>query len=223
MSSKMNRHAYQQLIDEDIAWLEKQPRTLERDHIALIVRQSVDAEYPDRIHELYRAEKLGRMAAWHGIHVTGMAITDRPCTGSEDHPFGDDADLADAWKDGYREVASRLDADGAEAPCVHARTWPVRWWRGDRPCDDGAVCRDCHLECVNGEWISYEDTMRQLDHHEPLAPHPLALAWRHRPTQDPAAGCPPCTGACMWMQGKERCPHYPAAAEAREAELRKSR
>jgi hypothetical protein len=42
----MNRSAYQALIDEDIAWLMQQPRTLERDHIAMIVLQSIDTYYP---------------------------------------------------------------------------------------------------------------------------------------------------------------------------------
>lgn len=40
MSSKLTRAAYRQLIGEDIAWLEAQPRTLERDHIIAIVRES---------------------------------------------------------------------------------------------------------------------------------------------------------------------------------------
>ena len=47
MSMKLNRAGYQQLIDEDLAWLMKQPRTLERDHIAEIVRLSPDREYAE--------------------------------------------------------------------------------------------------------------------------------------------------------------------------------
>jgi hypothetical protein len=43
----MNRSAYQALIDEDIAWLMQQPRTLERDHIAMIVKKSVQMYYPE--------------------------------------------------------------------------------------------------------------------------------------------------------------------------------
>lgn len=45
MSSKLNRHAYEKMIAEDIAWLEKQPRTLERDHIVEVLRCSPDREY----------------------------------------------------------------------------------------------------------------------------------------------------------------------------------
>lgn len=41
MTTTLNRPAYQQLVDENVAWLKKQPRTLERDHVILIVGQSV--------------------------------------------------------------------------------------------------------------------------------------------------------------------------------------
>ena len=38
MAGILNRPAYQQLFDEDIEWLLKQPRTLERDHIVECLR-----------------------------------------------------------------------------------------------------------------------------------------------------------------------------------------
>lgn len=41
----INRETYQKLVDEDIAWLEKQPRTLERMHVIEIVRQSPEMYY----------------------------------------------------------------------------------------------------------------------------------------------------------------------------------
>ena len=37
MEMKVNREAYQKLIDEDIEWLSKQPRSLERDHIVSVI------------------------------------------------------------------------------------------------------------------------------------------------------------------------------------------
>lgn len=46
MTSRVNRETYQRLIDEDISWLETVPRTLERDHVVLVLRQSVEHEYP---------------------------------------------------------------------------------------------------------------------------------------------------------------------------------
>jgi len=43
---RLNKLGYQQLIDEDIAWLETMPRTLERDHIIAVLKASVEHEYP---------------------------------------------------------------------------------------------------------------------------------------------------------------------------------
>ena len=43
---RLNKLGYQQLIGEDIAWLEKMPRTLERDHIILVLQTSIEYEYP---------------------------------------------------------------------------------------------------------------------------------------------------------------------------------
>lgn len=45
MPSRLTRAAYEQLIAEDIEWLRQQPRSLERDHIELILRLSPDREY----------------------------------------------------------------------------------------------------------------------------------------------------------------------------------
>lgn len=44
---RLTRWAYQQLIDEDIEWLLKQPRTLERDHIEQVLRDSPTRMYGD--------------------------------------------------------------------------------------------------------------------------------------------------------------------------------
>lgn len=48
MSGIVTRAAYQRLVDEDLEWLEKQPRTLERDHIIDIVRDSVERYYGEQ-------------------------------------------------------------------------------------------------------------------------------------------------------------------------------
>lgn len=53
---RLNKLGYQQLIDEDIAWLEKIPRTLERDHIIVVLKASVDHEYPSFISPHFRPE-----------------------------------------------------------------------------------------------------------------------------------------------------------------------
>ena len=41
----VNREAYRKLIDEDIEWLLKQPRSLERDHIVNVLKNSVEWVY----------------------------------------------------------------------------------------------------------------------------------------------------------------------------------
>lgn len=46
MTTMLNRRTYQQMVDEDLRWLLAQPRTLERDHIEQIVRDSVAVYYP---------------------------------------------------------------------------------------------------------------------------------------------------------------------------------
>lgn len=48
MGTTMNRSAFEKLIAENIAWLEQQPRTLERDHIIDICRHAPDMYYGKR-------------------------------------------------------------------------------------------------------------------------------------------------------------------------------
>lgn len=43
---KLNREGYEALIEGDLSWLMRQPRTLERDHVAEVLKASVDHEYP---------------------------------------------------------------------------------------------------------------------------------------------------------------------------------
>ena len=45
MGMMVNREAYQKLIDEDIEWLLKQPRSLERDHIVSVLKNGVERIY----------------------------------------------------------------------------------------------------------------------------------------------------------------------------------
>lgn len=47
MSGKLTRAAYESMIDENIAWLHRQPKTTERDHIETVLRASIEEEYPD--------------------------------------------------------------------------------------------------------------------------------------------------------------------------------
>ncbi len=45
MSTTMTRAAYRTLIAENLAWLDEQPRSLEREHIRCIVKRSEMHEY----------------------------------------------------------------------------------------------------------------------------------------------------------------------------------
>jgi hypothetical protein len=47
VSHKVTRATYVKLIEEDLAWLLQQPKTLERDHIVLILKESVKCYYPE--------------------------------------------------------------------------------------------------------------------------------------------------------------------------------
>lgn len=48
MSMQICKDAYQKLIDEDIEWLFRQPRDLERDHIEAVLRKSVKLLYGEK-------------------------------------------------------------------------------------------------------------------------------------------------------------------------------
>ncbi len=43
---RLNKQAYTKLVLDDLAWLMNQPKSLERDHIALILNDSIDRMYP---------------------------------------------------------------------------------------------------------------------------------------------------------------------------------
>jgi hypothetical protein len=45
VSSKLTRRSYEQMIAEDIAWLQQFPDTLERDHIERVLKASPEHEY----------------------------------------------------------------------------------------------------------------------------------------------------------------------------------
>lgn len=46
MALTLNKTAYSKLVEEDIEWLLKQPRSLERDHIVAVLKESVNLLYP---------------------------------------------------------------------------------------------------------------------------------------------------------------------------------
>lgn len=56
MSGPLTRHGFEQLISGDLAWLTRQPRSLERDHIEALLREAVAKYYPARTANELRAE-----------------------------------------------------------------------------------------------------------------------------------------------------------------------
>lgn len=58
MTGKLTRGAYERLVAEDLAWLDAQPRTLERDHVVAIVRASVDLFYPGPVPVVAEEDRL---------------------------------------------------------------------------------------------------------------------------------------------------------------------
>jgi len=82
MSSKLTRSAFKELITQDIAWLEAQPRTLEREHVIQIVRESERYYYDEaqdeaikeaRHHALRPLEERERQAFGKEPRVIGPA------------------------------------------------------------------------------------------------------------------------------------------------------
>lgn len=69
MSSKMARSSYKTMLAEDLEWLLKQPRTLERDHIAEIMRRSL-------VHEYEAADVVESAVRWRV--AGGEAVRDMP-------------------------------------------------------------------------------------------------------------------------------------------------
>lgn len=82
MSSTLNQPAFQRLIDENREWLGRQPRTLERDHIDLILRlvREIPPRRLETIHEEFPATvdplpmEGTRLLAWVDIDRGEIAV-----------------------------------------------------------------------------------------------------------------------------------------------------
>jgi hypothetical protein len=139
-SKKVNRATYERLVEEDLAWLMAQPRTLEREHIALIVRQSVEQEYPvgpvrveldadvvERLRAVFQRARdesaTGSPSADEhaGIHAILSALAE---TGEEAWPSA--LDIAAAWNDYTTSDEARPHACAARVvDLFRARLSPV--------------------------------------------------------------------------------------------------
>ena len=91
MPTELNQQAWEQLIDEDIAWVEQQPRTLERDHITQCLEwlrehkpalaaqpaddeQLIDAEWLESVGWKYS----GGYLSFHELYYDHMNTTPTP-------------------------------------------------------------------------------------------------------------------------------------------------
>ena len=61
-----NREAYERLINEDIDWLFKQEKTLERDHIMQIVQESIKYYYDENPRYVGRSFEVLDAKVWNG-------------------------------------------------------------------------------------------------------------------------------------------------------------
>jgi hypothetical protein len=87
MSMKLCKDSYKELIQGNIDWLLKQPRTLQRDHILGIVKASIDYEYParsDKNDELYLRVLVGRLYAGGHLYSDDGELQD-----NREQPFID--------------------------------------------------------------------------------------------------------------------------------------
>jgi len=66
MSTRLNYDAYKKMIQENLDWLAKQPRTLERDHVEMIVKASLKHEYP--------AHASLQMLSDHGVNPFAIKL-----------------------------------------------------------------------------------------------------------------------------------------------------
>lgn len=80
MGTTLNRAGYEKLIAEDIAWLEKLPHSLEKDHILAVLRVSADREYADKQQQI---EKL--QEALEDWQQTANAAASENCCGPDEH------------------------------------------------------------------------------------------------------------------------------------------
>lgn len=132
-SKKVNRATYERMIEENLAWLLAQPRTLERDHIEAIVRHSPEQEYPTRAQPgADVVERLARVA-WDARSAT-------MCHESEPVPYEElDEPEKDEERAYARAVISALGAMGEEAlpgdTAILEQAWPM--------VDRGAVTLEC--------------------------------------------------------------------------------
>lgn len=108
MSDQVTRSAYEGMIREDIEWLERQPRTLERDHVIEIVKRSPMHEYAEPELTLTAAVQGEREAI--KAHLDSDAFM--PSEWAQRQPLN-----VYCWERGVADVMTYIDSRGP-APAV---------------------------------------------------------------------------------------------------------
>lgn len=72
MPCELNRSAYEQLLREDLEWLLAQPRTLERDHIADLLRWSLRNPKPTLTLRMNSMAPNPEHAVFHSAAIPGL-------------------------------------------------------------------------------------------------------------------------------------------------------
>jgi hypothetical protein len=115
-SKKINRTTYERLISEDIAWLMAQPRTLEREHIALVVRESVEQEYPpEPSGDLI--ERIGQERAFAKAQARTLIARLSPILAAKGHEIATLRARAERAEAKLARVAGITDAEIYQAWC----------------------------------------------------------------------------------------------------------
>jgi hypothetical protein len=126
MTTKLTRDAFEKLIAEDLAWLLQQPRTLERDHVADLLRDASRLYYPATIPDHMPPDPVTRTALaalamfFDERHAARVKLAEE-MRADEDPDYPEHRTMADAWLHAANttwELAGGRP-DGLFAQCDH--------------------------------------------------------------------------------------------------------
>lgn len=129
LTHRLPREAYERLVAEDLEWLDAQPPCLEREHIATIVRASVDMLYPIPTWKTDRCVECGIT----GIKLWRLDLPPRlgrlHCAACVEKTVGGAPDPESAYR--FREYEPALRNDSGGRWYAHAEVAPkdvvARW------------------------------------------------------------------------------------------------
>jgi hypothetical protein len=125
---KMTRDAYSALVESDLAWLRAQPRTLERDHVEMVLVDSVRTYYPPP------APSTPPVANPSGVAAGEMLALIRKAEAMWRPRFGLPRDLTDLLAD-FQLLLARADEPAAHPPeggTPRTQLTPAEWDARDK-------------------------------------------------------------------------------------------